>query len=104
MADNPNTPEIEQYASASYIEIDNDFHDVDFLAGQDAVTVMRSTAIHEFNHAIQFGYDGAEPHSWLAEATSTWMESVAAGKDQDATGYVETAYQYPELCLGNRSD
>ena len=103
VADNPNTPEVEQYASASYIEIDNDFHNVDFLAGQDAVTVMRSTAIHEFHHAIQFGYDGAELHSWLAEATSTWMESVAAGKDQDATGYVETAYQYPELCLGTDS-
>jgi hypothetical protein len=103
VADNPNTPEVEDYASASYIEIDNDFHDVDFLTGQDAVTVMRSTAIHEFHHAIQFGYDGAESHSWLAEATSTWMESVAAGKDQDATGYVETAYQYPEVCFGTDS-
>ena len=59
MADNPNTPEVEEYASTSYIEIDNDFHDVDFLSGQDAVTVMRSTAIHEFHHAIQIGYDGA---------------------------------------------
>ena len=63
-------------------------------------TVMRSTAYHEFHHAIQFGYDGAESHTWLAEATSTWMETMAAGKDQDATGYVSTAYQYPELCFG----
>jgi len=104
VADNPNTPEVEQWAAASYIEIDNDFHNIDFLPGQDAVTVMRSTAIHEFHHAIQMGYDAQESHSWLAEATSTWMESVAAGKDQDATGYVETAYQYPELCFGTTQD
>ncbi|MEO8394603.1 MAG: MXAN_6640 family putative metalloprotease, partial [Chloroflexota bacterium] len=103
VADNPNTSEVEDYASTSYIAIDNDFHDVDFLAGQDAVTVMRSTAVHEFHHAIQMGYDGNESHSWLSEATATWMESIAAGKDQDATGYVETAFQYPEVCFGSDS-
>ncbi len=102
--DNPNTPETEHYAATSYIAIDNDFHDVEFLEGQTAQTVMRSTAIHEFNHALQFGFDGLEPHAWLAEATSTWMESVAAGKDQDATGYVATAFDYPELCLGTTAE
>ena len=88
VVNNPNTPEKERYASTSYIAIDNDFHDLDFSVGQDAVTEMRTTAIHEFNHAIQFGYDGAEPHTWLAEATAVWLESVGAGKDQDATGYI----------------
>lgn len=100
VGDNPNTPDVEEYASTSFIAIDNDFDNVDFSRDQDAVTVMRATAFHEFNHAIQFGYDGAEPHHWMAEATSTWMETVGAGTDQDATGYVATAYDYPELCLG----
>ncbi len=100
VGDNPHTPAVETYASASYIAIDNDFRSVDFIEGQTATTIMRATAIHEFHHAIQFGFDGAEPHSWLAEATSTWMETMAAGKDQDATEYVSTALQYPELCLG----
>ncbi|MFN8451831.1 MAG: MXAN_6640 family putative metalloprotease [Anaerolineae bacterium] len=104
VGDNPNTPEKEEYASTSYIAIDNDFNDVEFGEDQDAVTVMRATAFHEFHHAIQFGFDGAEPHHWFAEATSTWMETVGAGKDQDATGYVATAFDYPELCLGTTAE
>lgn len=104
VGDNPHTEAVETYASASYIAIDNDFRNVDFVAGQTATTVMRSTAIHEFHHAIQFGFDGAEPHSWMAEATSTWMETMAAGKDQDATEYVSTALQYPELCFGTTAE
>lgn len=104
IGDNPNTPETETYASASYIMIDNDFRSVDMGDGQTPTTVMRSTAVHEFHHAIQFGFDGGEPHSWLAEATSVWMETMAAGKDQDATGYVASAYQYPELCLGTTAE
>lgn len=102
--DNPNTPEVEEYAATSYIAIDNDFDDVEFLENQDEITVMRATAFHEFHHAIQFGFDGAEPHHWIAEATSAWMETVAAGTDQDATGYVATAYDYPELCFGTTAE
>ncbi|MCC6804714.1 MAG: hypothetical protein IT319_17660 [Anaerolineae bacterium] len=100
VGDNPNTPGIEEYASTSFIAIDNDFDAVEFSRDQNEVTVMRATAFHELHHAIQFGFDGAEPHHWLAEATSTWMETVAGGTDQDATGYVATAFDYPELCLG----
>ncbi|MEP7291252.1 MAG: MXAN_6640 family putative metalloprotease [Chloroflexota bacterium] len=102
--DNPNTPEEESYAATSYIAIDNDFNDLEFGENQDEVSVMRATAVHEFHHAIQFGFDGAEPHSWLAEASAAWMETVAAGKDQDGTGYVETAFEYPELCFGTTAE
>ena len=104
VGDNPNSTLVEQSAAASYIAIDNDFHDITFDPGQTTVTVMRSTAMHEFHHAIQFGFDALEPASWLAEATSTWMETVAAGKQQDATGYVASAFQYPELCLGTTAN
>lgn len=102
--DNPNTPEQEEYASTSYIAIDNDFNDLEFSENQDEVSVMRATAFHEFHHAIQFGFDGVEPHHWMGEATSTWMETVAAGKDQDATGYISTTFDYPELCLGTTAE
>ncbi len=101
IGDNPNSPGItEEYASTSYIAIDNDFHDLEYSAGQDAITLLRATAAHEFHHAIQDGLDALEPDDWLHEATSSWMETVAAGKSQDATGYVALAYEYPELCLG----
>ena len=104
VGDNPNSPETEQYAATSYIAIDNDFDEIEFGENQDALSLMRATAFHEFHHAIQFSFDGAESHSWLSEATATWMETVGAGKDQDATGYVETAFQYPELCFGTTAE
>ncbi len=98
--DNPNTPEREHFAATSYIVIDNNFTGIRYNSGQSALTLMRATAAHEFNHAIQFGFDGSEPDVWLAESTASWMETVAAGKDQDATDYVIDSYQNPELCLG----
>lgn len=104
VADNPNTPETEEYAATSYIAIDNDFEDLDYGDGQTAVSLMRATAFHEYHHAVQFGFDGAELHHWMAEATATWMETAAAGKDQDATGYVKTAFDYPELCFGTTAE
>ncbi|HVU13196.1 MAG TPA: MXAN_6640 family putative metalloprotease [Phototrophicaceae bacterium] len=100
VGDNPSTPEVEKNATTAYIAIDNDFRSIDLNPGETALSVMRSTAFHEFNHALQFGFDGVEPDTWLLESTATWMETAAAGKDQDATGYVSEAFQYPELCLG----
>jgi hypothetical protein len=61
---------------------------------------MHATAAHEFHHAVQFGYDFGEPMQWYAEATSSWMETVTYPAFEDATGYVEGLFQYPELCLG----
>jgi len=38
---------------------------------------IKVTAAHEFNHAIQFGYDYWE-ETWLMEATATWIEDDTA--------------------------
>ncbi len=98
IGDNPNSPNVtEGYASTSYIAVDNDFHDLEYSAGQDAITLLRATAAHEFHHAIQDGLDALEPDDWLHEATSSWMETVAAGKSQDATGYVALALRVPGI-------
>jgi hypothetical protein len=104
VTDNPNTEEDEQYAATSYIAIDNDFDDLEFGDDQTDISLMRATAFHEYHHAIQFGFDGAELHHWFAEATSTWIETTGAGRDQDATGYVKTAFDYPELCFGTTAE
>lgn len=104
VTDNPNSVEEEEYAATSYIAIDNDFQDLEYGEGQTDLSLMRATAFHEYHHAIQFGFDGGELHHWLAEATSTWMETVAAGRDQDATGYVKSAFDYPELCFGTTAE
>jgi hypothetical protein len=99
VGDNPNTRTREIYASESYIVIENDFseeRDTDL----DPISLMRATLTHEFSHAIQFGYDYADAHSWYYEATATWIETITMPNDQDATGYVSLNYDYPELCFG----
>jgi hypothetical protein len=65
---------------------------------------MRATVAHEFHHAIQFGFDVSDAHNWYYEMTAAWMETAAVTKDEDATGYVAYAYEYPELCFGTEND
>ncbi len=100
VGDNPNSPEEEEYAATSYISVDNDFDDT----GEDPISLMRTTVAHEFHHAVQFGYDVNDSHNWVYEATASWIETVVTPADEDATGYVEYAYQYPELCFGTIDD
>ncbi len=82
--------------SASFLALDNNYE----LEDETPIPLMRSTAAHEFHHAIQFGYDDDEPAFWYYEATSTWMEAVTFPSAQDATRYVEYVYDYPEICFG----
>lgn len=104
IGDNPNTEHIEEpRAATSYLQIDNDFSDAT-NSQAEAIALMRATVAHEFHHAIQFGYNVDDAHDWYYEATATWMETQAAGADQDATGYIAYAYDYPELCFGTTSD
>lgn len=100
VGDNPNSEAIETTAGTSYFRMDNDF---DATSG-DPISLMRATLGHEYHHSIQFGYDQQETANWFFESTSSWIETSAMGKDEDATGYVEYAYNYPELCLGYVSD
>lgn len=103
IGDNPNTDGHEDYASDSYIVIENDFSE-ERDSDLDPISLMHATLTHEFNHAIQFGYDYADAHSWYYEATATWIETVTLPDDQDATGYVSYNYDYPELCFGTLAD
>ena len=96
--DNPATPFVEANAGPSYILLENDFDDSD-LRGSP-LEHMRSTAAHEFHHAIQVGYDSGYDPSWYYEATSVWMETATVAEDQDATEEVAYNFQYPEICFG----
>jgi len=77
--------------------IDNDFADLDKEAS--ASSLMRATITHEFNHIIQFGYDHQEGLAWMFESTASWIETVTVGNDQDATDYVTSDFEVPELCF-----
>lgn len=96
IGDNPGTSAVEPGASASYLTLDDDYAEAD----GDPIALMRATAAHEHHHAVQFGYEANEPHFWYYEATASWMETITVPQDQDATGYVQEVYNYPEVCFG----
>ncbi len=58
----PTTPEAD-YASHIALDADESWGEVQ----------IQSTCAHEFQHAIQNGYEAAEP-SWFKENCATWME------------------------------
>lgn len=96
--DNPNSTDIrEEQAARAVFVIDNDFADLDKEAS--ASSLMRATITHEFNHIIQFGYDHQEGLAWMFESTASWIETVTVGNDQDATDYVTSDFEVPELCF-----
>jgi hypothetical protein len=99
VGDNPKTARREFYAYASYMAIDNDFIEVEEEGLEiDRLDFMRATAAHEFNHAIQFGYDGAEPLSWLWESTATWIETMVFPDITDTVFFLDASFKSPDTC------
>lgn len=96
VGDNPYAPGTQIYAAYSYLAMDNNY-----AGSSDPLGLMRATAAHEFNHAIQFGYDLRDGNMWYYEATAVWMETVNYPRYQDATGYVAEHFATVGLCLGN---
>lgn len=100
IGDNPNSPAEEEWSSTSYLAVENDF-DAYASSPEEVISLMRATVAHEFNHGIQFGYDIADAHDWIYEATASWIETATVGEDQDATGYVYEVYRDPAICFGS---
>lgn len=95
--DNPNTANVRERAAARAVfVVDNDFANMGKKAPPDSL--MRATATHELNHVVQNGYDADEGLRWLFESTASWTETATVGLDQDATDYVATDFEAPELC------
>ncbi|MDX1993297.1 MAG: PPC domain-containing protein [bacterium] len=101
IGDNPDTDFTEEGAAANYLTLDDDYAEAE---GEDPIALMRATAAHEHHHAVQFGYEANEPHFWYYEATASWMETITVPEEEDATRYVESVYQYPEVCFGAEGD
>ncbi len=90
------------FGSTSFFVIENDFSEIDD-PNFTPISLMRSTAAHEFHHGIQIGFDSDEPHSWYYEATSTWMETVTFPEDESASIYIDDLYDFPEICFGTET-
>jgi hypothetical protein len=72
----------------SYIEVENDF------AGfpTDSLDGLKVTAAHEFNHAIQFGYNVRPEDFYFYEMTSTWMEDALYPGINDYYQYLDSFF------------
>jgi len=85
---------IELNAWHSYLSLENDYYTFPCTP----LDCVRVTAAHEFNHAIQFGYDAWE-ETWLMEATATWMEDEVYDYVNDNLSYLVYHFADPDLCL-----
>jgi len=73
----------------SFIELDNTFQDGHFTPGLDG---LRVTCAHEFNHAIQLGYNFRQGDTYIFELTATWIEDVLYPEVNDYFQYLPTFF------------
>ena len=77
----------------SFIEINANFYQTHFYTG--GLNALRVTAAHEFNHAIQLGYNlrideyGNYPDLFFLEMTSTWLEDYVYDEVNDYYQYLK---------------
>ena len=72
----------------SYMEVENDFTGFP----SDSLDGLKVTAAHEFNHAIQFGYNVRVEDFFFYEMTSTWMEDVVYPEINDYYQYLDSFF------------
>lgn len=99
IGDNPATPEEESHSAYGYLSLDNDYSPAQFGYSEiSPLDAMRTTAAHEFNHAIQAAYDDNDPYAWLYEATAVWMEDEVYPEIGDARSYLTDYMDAPDIC------
>ncbi len=98
--DNPNSEVVESNAAFSFLVLDNDFSDYEdyYPAEMSLLDVMYTTAAHEFNHAIQYGYDSQEPTNWLWEAAATWIEDELYDEINEGNDLIYAVAKAPDTC------
>lgn len=94
--DNPSTQGVrESFAARGMLVIDNNLSEG---REEQPEPLMHATAVHEFNHLVQFGYDAQEGLDWMYESSASWIEVATAGMDEDAARYAVTDFASPNLC------
>lgn len=88
VGDNPNTPWVEPDAAASCMVLNENYSGF----ASPPLESLESTAAHEFNHSIQFGYGdltGANrPDDVFTEGGATWMEDEVFDDSDDNQYYL----------------
>jgi hypothetical protein len=83
-------PEIPGLNFTSYIEVDRDFSSGLYTLGLNG---LRVTAAHEFNHAIQLGYNYRDEDLFFYEMTSTWAEDALFPQVNDYFQYLPILFE-----------
>ncbi len=100
--DNPNSADVERSAASSFMSLDNDYaeaSDPDLGLTYTPTELVQATVAHEFNHILQMGYDSLDIHSWLYEATATWIEDEVYDDVNDGLYYIDEVFFSPDTCL-----
>lgn len=87
-----------------YCVLDNDYSPAQIGApGLAGTRELEITAVHEFFHAIQFGYDAGED-IWFLEGTATWIEDEAYPAVRAAYNrFPYSALRQPQVPVDNAS-
>ena len=87
-----------------YCVLDNDYSPAQIAPpGLGGLLELELTAVHEFFHAIQFGYDYGDD-TWLLEGTATWIEdSVYDQVNEPYDRFPYSALRQPQVSLDTAS-
>jgi hypothetical protein len=86
-------------ATTSYIEIDNNFTDEIYIQEtQSPLQSLQIAASHEFQHAIQYGYNYYFD-IWYGEASSTWFEDELYDEVNQTYNYLPAWFSNSRLPL-----
>lgn len=97
IGDNPFSEAAETRAAFSYMALDTTFEGY-LKYGLTVEEALANTAVHEFSHSVQYGYD-SEEEWWLLEATGAVIESLHYPNLHDNIGYLVAHTEQPDVCL-----
>ena len=85
----------------SYIKMRNSYSGSQFTEHTE-IDNIKVTAVHEFFHAIQFGYNCWEQY-WFMEATAVWSEDELYNDINDLYRYMPSWFLNPDKAINTES-
>ena len=89
------------FSCTSFIKMRNNYSNSQFNEHTE-VENIKVTAVHEFFHSIQFGYNCYEK-LWLMEATAVWSEDQLYNNINDLYRYMPSWFSNPQKSLNDES-
>ena len=89
-------------ACASYIRMRNNYSGSQFSEHSE-IENIKVTAVHEFFHSIQFGYNCYEK-LWFMEATAVWSEDQLYNGINDLYRYLPSWFSNPNKAINDESN